>query len=117
MTKTGPLSKAEKFYIENKYSEDIGVDQLCKELDRAKKSVQNFITKNKIPKNKEEHQESEESPEPKKKETLLSQQFASNNKGSIVMTPNASIMADDMRPTFNQNKSQRRKCVTKIKNE
>ena len=102
MTKTGPLSKAEKFYIESKYSEDMGVDELCKELDRAKKSVQNFITKNDISKNKEEPEQ------PEKKETLLSQQFANNNKGSIVMTPNASIMADDMRPTFNQNKSQRR---------
>jgi hypothetical protein len=114
MTKTGPLSKAEKFYIESKYSEDMDVEQLCKEFDRAKKSVQNFITKNDISKNKQEPEEPEE---PKKKDTLLSQQFANNNKGSIVMTPNASVMADDMRPTFNQNKSQRRKCVTKIKNE
>ena len=48
MTKTGPLSKAEKFYIESKYSDDIDVDQLCKDLDRTKRSVQNFISKNKI---------------------------------------------------------------------
>ena len=107
MTKTGPLSKAEKFYIENKYSDEMNVDQLCKELDRTKKSIKNFIEKNGISKNAKE----------KKSESLLSQQFAKNEKGSVVMTPNASIMADDMRPTFNQNKSQRRRCVTKIKNE
>jgi len=103
MTKTGPLSKAEKFYIENKYPDGATVDELAKELDRTKKSVQNFVKKSDL--------------KPEKKETLLSQQFANNNKGSIVMTPNASVMADDMRPSFNQNKSQRRKCITKIRNE
>ena len=107
MTKTGPLSKAEKFYIENKYSEKMNVDRLCKELDRTKKSVQNFINKNDLLENEEE---------PKEKETLLSQQFAKSG-GSIVMTPNASIMSDEMRASFNQNKSERRKCVTKIKDE
>ena len=40
-----------------------------------------------------------------------------NNKGSIVMTPNASVMADEMRPSFNQNKSSRRACITKIRDE
>ena len=107
MTKTGPLSKAEKFYIENKYSNDMDVDKLSKELDRTKKSIQNFITKNNLVKIE---------PENENKETLLSQQFARSG-GSTVMTPNASIMADDMKASFNQNKSQRRKCVTKIKNE
>lgn len=101
MTKTGPLSKAEKFYIENKFPDGETVDSLAKELDRTKKSVQNFVNKNGLSK-------------PERKETLISQQFANNNKGSIVMTPNASVMSDEMRPSFNQNKSQRRKCVTKI---
>tara|TARA_Y100000004_G_scaffold54772_1_gene61047 strand:+ start:176 stop:490 length:315 start_codon:yes stop_codon:yes gene_type:complete len=104
MTKTGPLSKAEKFYIEHKHPEGLTVDDLAKELDRTKKSIKNFIEKNEIK-------------SAEKRETLLSQQFANNNKGSIVMTPNASIMADEMRPSFNQNKSQRRSCVTKIKDE
>ena len=104
MTKTGPLSKAEKFYIEHKHPEGLTVDVLAKELDRTKKSIKNFIEKNEIK-------------SVEKRETLLSQQFANNDKGSIVMTPNASIMADEMRPSFNQNKSQRRSCVTKIKDE
>ena len=105
MTKTGPLSKAEKFYIENKYPEGSTVDNLSKELDRTKKSIQNFLKKNDI------------EPPKANKETLLSQQFANNNKGSVVMTPNASIMADEMRPSFNQNKSSRRACTTKIRDE
>ena len=104
MTKTGPLSKAEKFYIEHKHPEGLTVDDLAKELDRTKKSIKNFIEKNEIK-------------SVEKRENLLSQQFANNDKGSIVMTPNASIMADEMRPSFNQNKSQRRSCVTKIKDE
>ena len=104
MTKTGPLSKAEKFYIEHKHPEGLTVDDLAKESDRTKKSIKNFIEKNEIK-------------SVEKRETLLSQQFANNDKGSIVMTPNASIMADEMRPSFNQNKSQRRSCVTKIKDE
>jgi len=105
MTKTGPLSKAEKFYIENKYPEGSTVDQLSKELDRTKKSIQNFVKKNDI------------EPPSTNKETLLSKQFANNEKGSVVMTPNASIMADEMRPSFNQNKSSRRACITKIRDE
>ena len=104
MTKTGPLSKAEKFYIEHKQPEGLTVDDLAKELDRTKKSIKNFIQKNEIK-------------PPEKGDTLLSQQFANNQKGSVVMTPNASIMADEMRPSFNQNKSQRRSCVTKIRDE
>ena len=101
MTKTGPLSKAEQFYIEHKVPEGVTVDELAKELDRTKKSIQTFVNKNDIKVNS--------------KETLLSQQFA-RQRGSTVMTPNASIMADDMRPSFNQNKS-RRRCIAKIKDE
>ena len=70
MTKTGPLSKAEKFYIEHKHPEGLTVDDLAKELDRTKKSIKNFIEKNEIK-------------SVEKRETLLSQQFANNNKGSM----------------------------------
>jgi len=105
MTKTGPLSKAEQFYIENKVPEGVTVDELAKELDRTKKSIQTHVDKNDIKASSDS-----------KKETLLSQQFA-KNRGSTVMTPNASIMADEMRMNFNSNKSSRRRCITKIKDE
>ena len=105
MTKTGTLSKAEQFYIEHKFPEGVTVDDLAKELDRTKKSIQTFVDKNDIKTSLDS-----------RKETLLSQQFA-RQRGSTVMTPNASIMADDMRPAFNQNKSARKRCITKIKDE
>ena len=41
MTKKGPLSKAEKFYLTHHSANDI--DGLCKDLDRAKSSVKNFL--------------------------------------------------------------------------
>lgn len=104
MTKTGPLSKAEMFYIEHKFPEGISVEDLSKELDRTKKSIQDFVNKKKLSTVVE-----------KRKETLLSEQFA-KSRGATVMTPNASIMADEYRPSFNSNKS-RRACITKIKDE
>lgn len=105
MTKTGPLSKAEMFYIEHKYPEGMSVDDLCKELDRTKKSVETFIEKKKLSTALEA-----------RRETLLSQQFA-KNRGSTVMTPNASILSDELRPVFNKNKTQRKPCITKIRDE
>lgn len=105
MTKTGPLSKAEMFYIEHKFPEGISVDDLSKELDRTKKSIQDFVNKKKLSTVVES-----------RKETLLSQQFA-KNRGSTVMTPNASIISDEYRPTFNRDKTSRRQCITKIKDE
>lgn len=99
MTKKGPLSKAEKFYIKHHVSNDI--DQLCKDLDRAKSSVKKFI--NTLPKPK------------KVEESPLYQQFGRNDKGSVVMTQSASEMADSKRAEFNTKK--RPRCVTTIRGE
>ena len=95
MTKKGPLSKAEKFYLENHSENDI--DSLCKDLDRAKSSVKKFLDA--LPK--------------KKKDSLLYQQFGRHDKGSTVMTQSASEMADSKRPEFNAKK--RSSCVTNIR--
>lgn len=98
MTKKGPLSKAERFYIENHIDKDI--DELCKDLDRAKSSVNKFL---------------KSLPKPEKKESLLYQQFGRNDKGSTVMTQSASEMADSKRPQFSVKK--RPACVTTIRSE
>ena len=103
MTKTGPLSKAEKFYIEQKYSE-MGVEQICKELDRAKKVVKAHAKSQKL---------EEQS---KVSKTRLAEQFANNNKGSIVMTENAAIIADELKGRSGPT-GRSRECVTKIRNE
>lgn len=102
MTKTGPLSKAEKFYIEQKYSE-MGVEQICKELDRAKKVVKAHATSQKLEEKKTVSK------------TRLAEQFA-HNKGSTVMTENASVIADEIRGRTGQT-GRSRECVTKIRNE
>jgi hypothetical protein len=108
MTKKGPLSKAEKFYI--KSHPDLDIEQLCKDLDRAKATVNEFIkTLPKIPNTSK--------PQPvEKKETPLSKQFARNDKGgATIMTPNASIMSDDKRSEFRGGTTKRsERCITKI---
>ena len=99
MTKKGPLSKAERFYIQHHASNDI--DDLCKDLDRAKSSVKKFL---------------DTLPKPKKSEdSQLYQQFGRNDKGSTVMTQTASEMGDSKRSEFNSKK--RSSCVTTIKGD
>lgn len=98
MTKKGPLSKAEKFYLTHHSEDDVG--DLCKDLDRAKSSVKKFL---------------DTLPKKEKKETRLYQQFGRNDKGSTVMTQTASEIADGKRPEFTARK--RPSCVTTIKGE
>jgi len=98
MTKKGPLSKAEKYYIEN--HRDLEIKNLCKDLDRAQSIVKSFLGK----------LAQQEAP----KDTLLYQQFARNEKGSTVMTETASEMADGKRVQFNEAKH-RSRCITPIK--
>ena len=101
MTKKGPLSKAEKFYIDNHL--DKPIDDLCKDLDRAKSSVSKYIKS--IPVDDKQ-----------KAETLLYQQFARNGKGSTVMTQNAAEMSDIKRSSFTNNNTRRSSsCTTNIR--
>lgn len=101
MTKKGPLGKAEKFYIDNHL--DKSLDELCKDLDRAKSTVEGYLKTIVVS-------------ETTKAETLLYQQFARNNKGSTVMTQGASEMADSKRPQFGK-KGARGGCTTNIRNK
>lgn len=99
MTKKGPLGKIEKFYIDNHL--DKSLDELSKDLDRAKSSVESYIKTIVVN-------------EKTKAETLLYQQFARNNKGSTVMTPNAAQLSDEQRPAFKKQEKST-KCITKIR--
>jgi len=110
MTKKGPLSKAEKFYIEQ--HRDLSVVELCADLGRAKATVERFVSR--LPKKKAETvEEVKEEPEAKKEETLLYKQFARNDKGSTVMTQNAAEMSDDFRKK--QPSSKVTRCTTRIR--
>lgn len=99
MTKKGPLGKAEKFYIDNHL--DRSLDDLCKDLDRAKSTIEGYIKTIAVS-------------ETTKAETLLYQQFARNGKGSTVMTQNAAEMSDSKRTQFIKKES-RGGCVTNIR--
>ena len=100
MTKKGPLSKDEKFYIEGNLEKPL--EDLCKDLDRAKSTVTKYLKTVAVD-------------ESTKAETLLFQQFARNGKGSTVMTQNASEMGDDKRSKFTNNNTRRSsECTTRI---
>jgi len=100
MTKKGPLSKAEKFYIEQKYV-DLGLERICKELDRAKGVVEKHAKTKKIV----------EEESITKSKSRLAEQFAQSG-GSTVMTENASMMADDFKSRKNSTEKTRQCTVT-----
>lgn len=95
MAKTGPLGKAEAFYVEEKYKSGDTVEQIAQELDRATGSIEKYIKKNKIPSPK----------------TIIDQQFV-RQSGATIMTENASTMIDQKRPPVEKKTPS---CVTKIK--
>ena len=98
MTKKGPLSKAERFFIDNHL--DKPVDDLCKDLDRAKSTINKYLDS----KPKEEAKEN----------SLLYDQFARNDRGSTVMTQNAAEMGDSLRGKLNET-TKTKGCTTSIK--
>lgn len=97
MSKRGPLSKAEIFYIDNNLYDKIPED-LAKDLDRSITSIEKYIKKS--------HRN--------RKNTIgtVGSQFARSN-GTTIMTENASSMSDSKRKFSTQN----RNCITKIKND
>jgi hypothetical protein len=97
MSKRGPLSKIEKFYIQENL--ELGIDELSVELDRAKSVIKAFADKCE--------------PKVQAEETQLSQQIFSNKKGSTVMTETASMMSDDLR--YRSPDRKRPECTTNIK--
>ena len=100
MTKKGPLSKAEKFYIEHNHKE-ADLESMCKDLDRAKSIVKTHIEKcKKLDK--------------KTSTNDISSQFSSNDNGAVVMTPNASERGDAFIGKRSET-SRQNKCVTRIK--
>jgi len=93
--KRGPIGKIEAFYIEHNLEEKT-IQDIASDLERSVSSVEKFIQKNKIT---------------IKKQSMLSDQFA-RQKGSVVMTENASMMIDEKKK--HKNKLDR-SCVTTIK--
>jgi len=97
MTKKGPLSKAEAFYIKHHYKVN-DVDELSKELNRAKSLVESHVIKCRK--------------EDEKNEVLSVSNQMGFRKGSAVMTEGAAILADTIKRGLPSKPSN---CVTKIK--
>ena len=98
MAKTGPLGKAEAFYVEEKYKIGMLIQDIAKELDRAEGAIEKYLKKNKLINSKPTS-------------TIIEQQFAKQS-GATIMTENASTMIDASRKkVLNSQKN----CITKIK--
>jgi hypothetical protein len=98
MTKKGPLSKSEKFYIEN-FCEKHDLQTICKDLDRAQPIVKKHIAQCK---------KSKSAP------SDISEQFGYDG-GSTIMTPNASEMSDSFRNRLSGQGARQNQCITSIK--
>ena len=98
MTKKGPLGKAEEFYVENHFTSK-SVDEIAKELDRSKTSINKFVEKCK-----------KNAPAV---EFNAGTQMA-KQEGVTVMTQNASMFADEAKK---KTKSKVRSCITTIKGD
>lgn len=134
MTKKGPISEAEAFYIMNHLH--MHPRAIGKKIGRSFETVSSFIEsksaatiykyKNKIKSKLEKEEEERVLEEASKqkvtnilpdgsKDSLIFNQFARREDGgTIVMTPNASIMADDKRSQFKGNKISSN-CTTPIR--
>ena len=98
-SKRGPLSKVEVFYIEENVKAGMDINQIATDLDRPIKSIEKCVTK------------VQKAIQPKP--LTAGDQFA-RHKGSVVMTQNASTLADETRKRSVKKQSF---CVTKIKPE
>lgn len=95
MAKSGPLGKAESFYVEEKFKSGDSITAIAKDLDRAESTIDKYIKKNKIMPPK----------------TIVEQQFVRQG-GATIMTENASSMLDAKR---NKPISKQSDRVTKIR--
>ena len=99
MAKKGPISKIESFYIDNNRDKDIA--EIAVDLDRSVSSIEKYLKKN-------------VTEAPRQTSVKAGDQFARNDRGSVVMTENASQMSDERRKTVIKKPSH---CVTKIKQD
>jgi len=99
-SKRGPLSRAEVFYVEEHVKMGKDINEIATDLDRPAKSIEKCVAK-------------------AQKENLSSklnagEQFA-KKRGAVVMTENASTIADARRKSASVPRSSN--CVIKIKRD
>ncbi len=98
--KKGPLGKAEIFYIEEKYKNGTEIEEISTDLSRPQFMIEKHIAKNKI--------------QQVKKTGMEAGEHFAKHKGTIVMTENASTLADAQKKVTVKKPSS---CVTKIRPE
>ena len=91
MTKRGQLSKVEKFYIDG--NRELGSEKLAKELDRTEKQVGAYMSKHKT------------ETKPESNPPTHMDQLMGKKRGSVVMTGEASELADATREQRSANVS------------
>ena len=107
MTKKGPLTKIEKFYI--LHNTDLESKALASELNRTQKSVESYIKSNQPDtKGVSKTKPNEDTI------TTTSSLMARNDRGAVTMTQAASEMSDDNR-TKKQLPSSLKNDITTIK--
>ena len=99
MGKKGPISKIESFYIDNNRDKDIA--EIAVDLDRSVASIEKYLKKI-------------VTEAPRQTSVKAGDQFARNDRGSVVMTENASQMSDAKRKSVIKKPTH---CVTKIKQD
>ena len=101
MTKKGPLSKAEKFYIEN--NPDMTVDDIASDLNRSTYVVGKYMAK--IASDKSDTQNVSD---------LMARK---EDKGVTIMTPSASQVSDETRPSRIATEPNRQDAIYIIKKD
>jgi len=107
----GPLTKAEKFYIDN--HPDTPVKELAEELNRSEKIVKNRIgTQTEV--------SSEDSPEETQEDNSMkvgNLMARKEDRGVTTMTPQASALSDEKRSEYRKNRQYNRysQSIHKIK--
>jgi phage host-nuclease inhibitor protein Gam len=91
MTKKGPLTKVEKFYI--LHNTGLESKTLASELNRTQKSVETYIKSNQPDTKSVSKTKSSENAI-----TTTGSLMARNDRGAVTMTQAASQMSDDSRP-------------------
>lgn len=104
MTKKGPLTKVEKFYIEN-HVESLTAKEISETLDRTEKIVSNYINKleGKTPKKETKEKPKKPTTKPKSKrskmDNLMGHKERNGQRVAAIMTPAASEYSDSKRST------------------
>lgn len=109
-SKRGPLSKVEIFYVEEHIKIGKNLNDIATDLDRPVKSIEKFAKKLSKPSKTSQQIKQENVTSPR---LIAGDQFI-KQRGSTIMTENASTISDSRRRSIS---SKTQNCVTKVKKD